>query len=73
MIGGGAEVAVLDPLPASILPTDDQSRMSPPAIVNSRDCATSMLLLAKALMSPFLTVKIPVSYTHLTLPTKRIV
>ena len=36
MMGGGTESAVLAPRPASILPPDDQSRISPPSRANTR-------------------------------------
>ena len=38
--GGGVALAVLAPLPASMLPHDDQTRMSPPCKVNTRDWFT---------------------------------
>src|SRR5450830_741171 len=57
--GGGAEVAVLEPLPASISPMVDQVKISPPATVNILDCATSTLPLLKILILPPFTVNMP--------------
>ena len=59
--GGGVAAAVLAPRPASMLPREDHSRMSPPPSVNTRDWLTRKSSSTKARTLPPRAVTMPSS------------
>ena len=70
---GAVSVMALERIPADIRRDGGVARMSDPLLIREIQESVTIPVMAKCRIGHFAEAQVPVSYTHLTLPTKRIV